>query len=88
MGMTFSFIPPGSFLMGSDHPEGYDEEKPVHRVNLTKGFFLGVHPVTQAQWKPITGATPSYFKGDNRSVENVPWKYYHTFYECMIYNNQ
>jgi uncharacterized protein (TIGR02996 family) len=73
LSMTFSFIPPGSFLMGSDHPEGYDEEKPVHRVTLTKGFFLGTHPVTQAQWKAITDATPSYFKGDNRPVERVSW---------------
>jgi formylglycine-generating enzyme required for sulfatase activity len=71
--MEFSFIPPGSFLMGSDHPEGQDDEKPVHRVTLTKGFFLGAHPVTQAQWKAITGESPSSFKGDNRPVENVSW---------------
>jgi len=73
VGMTFSFIPPGSFLMGSDHPQGQDDEKPVHRVTLTKGFFLGIHPVTQAQWKAITGATPSHFPGINRPVENVSW---------------
>jgi formylglycine-generating enzyme required for sulfatase activity len=70
--MTFSFIPPGSFLMGSDHPKGRPNETPVHRVTLTKGFFLGIHPVTQAQWKAITNAPPSWFKGDNRPVENVP----------------
>jgi len=73
VGMTFSHIPPGSFLMGSNHPEGCDDEKPVHRVNLTKGFFLGTHQVTQAQWKAINGATPSIFKGANRPVENVSW---------------
>jgi uncharacterized protein (TIGR02996 family) len=71
--MTFSFIPPGSFLMGSDHPEGNKNERPVHRVTLTQGFFLGIHPVTQAQWRAITGATPSEFQGDNRPVENVSW---------------
>ena len=73
VGMTFSFIPPGSFLMGSDHPEGEADEKPVHRVTLAKGFFLGVHPVTQPQWKAITGESPSHFQGDNRPVENVSW---------------
>ena len=73
VGMSFSFIPPGSFLMGSDHPEAQDDEKPVHRVTLTKGFFLGIHPVTQAQWRAITGESPSFFKGDNRPVEQVSW---------------
>jgi uncharacterized protein (TIGR02996 family) len=73
VGMTFSFIPPGSFLMGSNHPEGTDDEKPVHRVTLTKGFFLGIHPVTQAQWKAVTGSTPAYFQGKNRPVEQVSW---------------
>jgi uncharacterized protein (TIGR02996 family) len=71
--MTFSFIPPGSFLMGSDHREAKAGEKPVHRVTLTKGFFLGIHPVTQAQWRAITGESPSHFQGDNRPVENVSW---------------
>jgi uncharacterized protein (TIGR02996 family) len=73
VGITFSFIPPGSFLMGSNHPEGEDDEKPVHRVTLTKGFYMGIHPVTQAHWKAITGANPSSFPGENRPVEQVCW---------------
>jgi uncharacterized protein (TIGR02996 family) len=68
--MTLSFIPPGSFLMGgTDH----DDEKPIHKVTLTKGFFVGVHPVTQAQWKAVMGTDPSHFKGDDRPVESVSW---------------
>ncbi len=65
-----NFIPPGSFLMGSDVD---DDEKPVHKVTLTKGFFLGIHPVTQAQWKAVTGTDPSHYKGDDRPVEMVSW---------------
>jgi len=68
--MTFSFIPPGSFLMGGSVN---DDEKPVHKVTLTKGFFLGMHPVTQAQWKAVMGKAPSHFKGPNRPVEQVSW---------------
>ena len=68
-----SFIPPGEFLMGSDHPEGEADEMPVHRVTLTRGFFLGTCPVTQAQWKAVLGTEPSQFKGENRPVENVSW---------------
>ena len=70
--MTFSFIPPGSFLMGSE--KGSDDEKPVHRVELAGGLFLGVHPVTQAQWKEVMGTTPSHFKGKQRPVEQVSWE--------------
>ncbi len=79
VGMTFSFIPPGPFLMGSDHSKGHADEKPVHCVTLTKGFYLGIHPVTQAQWKAVTGSTPSHFKGKNRPVENVSWEHCQEF---------
>jgi uncharacterized protein (TIGR02996 family) len=66
-----SLVPPGSFLMGGTER---DEEKPVHRVTLTTGYFLGVHPVTQAQWKAVMGTDPSHFKGPNRPVEQVSWE--------------
>ena len=65
-----SFIPPGSFLMGGTE---YDQEKPVHRVTLTRGFFLGMHPVTQSQWQAVMGTEPSHFKGPNLPVEQVSW---------------
>ena len=44
-----------------------------HRVTLDKGYYLGVHLVTQAQWKAVTGKDPSTFKGDVLPVENVSW---------------
>ena len=43
-------------------------------MTLTKGYFLGIHPVTQAQWKAVTGSSPSRFPGDNRPVEQVSWE--------------
>jgi uncharacterized protein (TIGR02996 family) len=66
-----AFVPPGAFLMGGTVE---DEEKPVHRVTLTRGYFLGVYPVTQAQWAAVMGTKPSGFKGRNRPVENVSWE--------------
>jgi len=42
-------------------------------VTLTKGFWTGVHPVTQAQWRAVMGTEPSYFKGDTLPVECVSW---------------
>jgi uncharacterized protein (TIGR02996 family) len=71
--MTFSFIPPGAFLMGSNHPDSFDNEKPVHRVEIEHGFFMGIFPVTQAQWTAVLGTDPSHFKGANRPVEMVSW---------------
>jgi formylglycine-generating enzyme required for sulfatase activity len=71
MEMQFAWIPPGSFLMGGDKS---DDERPKHRVTISKGFFLGVHPVTQAQWISVMGSNPSHFPDDEDSpVESVSW---------------
>ena len=72
--MTFSFIPPGSFRMGSDHQDGSEDESPVHKVTLTKGFFLGIHTVNQAQWKAVMGTQASSFQDPNQPVETVSWE--------------
>ncbi|MGK0188684.1 MAG: sulfatase activating formylglycine-generating enzyme [Verrucomicrobiales bacterium] len=52
---------------------GGDETQ--HWVTLTKGFWMGVHEVTQAEYVAVTGlANPSNFTGDtNRPVETVSW---------------
>ena len=69
--LTGAFVPPGTFRMGGPV---FEVEKPVHRVTLTEGSFLGVHPVTQAQWKAVMGTEPSHFKGPNKPVERVSWE--------------
>ena len=62
-------IGPGSLMMGSTTGPG--DERPVHRVNLTKGFYIGVTEVTQEQWESVMPDNPSRFKGAARPVENV-----------------
>jgi formylglycine-generating enzyme required for sulfatase activity/serine/threonine protein kinase len=74
--MKFAWIPPGTFQMGGDQDE---REKPIRRVTLTKGFYLGVYPVTQAQWRAVMNDNPSQFKGDDRPVEQVSWDDCQTF---------
>ncbi len=64
-----AWIPPGQFLMGGS---ANDNEKP-HRVSLSKGFWMGIHPVTQAQYEAVMGYNPSHFQGEDRPVENVSW---------------
>ena len=48
-------------------------DNPQHRVTLSKGFWMGVYPVTQAQWQAVMGYNPSHFRGDDRPVEMVSW---------------
>ncbi len=71
IGMEFVYIPNGSFEMGSN--EG-DDEKPVHQVTISNGFYLGKYEVTQAEYKKMVGKNPSYFKNCPRCpVENLSW---------------
>jgi uncharacterized protein (TIGR02996 family) len=77
--LTGSYIPPDRFLISSNHPEAAKvtwckTDLPVHCVTLPKGFFIGIHPVTLAQWKEVIGTEPSNFKDLNRPVENVSWE--------------
>jgi formylglycine-generating enzyme required for sulfatase activity len=65
----------GEFLMGSPESDkgAPREEKPQHRVRITKPFYLGTYPVTQEQWKALMGNNPSHFKGSKNPIENVSW---------------
>jgi len=74
LGITFSLIPPGQFSMGSPlDEEWHREEEILHRVTLTRPFYLSVTEMTQGQWKALMGNNPSFFTGDNLPVETVTW---------------
>jgi sulfatase modifying factor 1 len=62
--IEFAWIAPGSFLR-----VGPGETQ--HQVTLTQGFWLGVHPVTQGQWRAIVGHTPSYFSRNGGGKDTV-----------------
>ena len=78
-------IPGGNFLMGTEDEEiarmcekhtaeYFKAEKPQHEVTV-QAFYMGIYPVTQAQYKKIMGNNPSNFQGDDRPVEKVSWDY-------------
>ena len=46
IGMELVLIPAGEFMMGSDSYQA--EARPVHRVVISKPFYLGKYEVTQA----------------------------------------
>jgi formylglycine-generating enzyme required for sulfatase activity len=74
--MELVLIPAGEFMMGSPENEkgGFKEERPVHKVKITKPFYMGKYEVTQAQWQQVMGNNPSDLKGSGkRPVENVSW---------------
>ncbi|MBI1830350.1 MAG: formylglycine-generating enzyme family protein [Planctomycetes bacterium] len=73
--MKFAWIPPGTFTMGSTGKEkGRGDDETPHQVALTKGFYLGVHAVTQEQWQAAMGNNPSHFKGEKGlPVDQVSW---------------
>ena len=74
-GMEFVWVPPGEFRMGfSTSADGYADERPVTQVRISRGFWLGQHEVTQAEWQAVMGTNPSRFSGCGQCpVEQVSW---------------
>lgn len=76
------FIPAGTFLMGSptNEVDRLDNEGPLTTVTISRGFFIGKHEVTQAEYAALVGSNPSTFTSSPQlPVENVDW------YEATAY---
>src|SRR4030095_11521961 len=73
IGMEFVKIPTGEFTMGCSSGDSAckPEEKPEHKVRITKPFEMGRYEVTQAEWKAVMNGNESVFIGDRNPVENV-----------------
>src|SRR5262245_14501090 len=61
--MQLVLIPPGEFFMGSPatDTEAAEDEKPRHRVRITRPFYLGAYEVTQEEYRRVMGTNPSFF---------------------------
>jgi formylglycine-generating enzyme required for sulfatase activity len=53
--LAMVLIPAGSFMMGDD--AGLDDEKPAHKVLISRPFYLGQHEVTVDQFRQFVTAT-------------------------------
>ncbi|MFO0958306.1 MAG: formylglycine-generating enzyme family protein [Isosphaeraceae bacterium] len=76
IGMKLKLIPAGSFLMGAtpDDAEADEDEKPQHKVTISRPFYLGIYEVTQYEYRQIMGENPSEFKDSELlPVERVSW---------------
>jgi uncharacterized protein (TIGR02996 family) len=63
--LVASLIPPGRFRMDDHH------HRP--RVTISRPFYLGIYPVTQAQWRAVLRKRPSGFVGGHRPVEQTSY---------------
>lgn len=79
--VTLRRVEPGSFMCGRN--DGYGDEQPVHKVSITRSFWIGTRPVTQAVYQRIMVRNPSYFLGENRPVETLTWDEAVEFCRCL-----
>jgi len=89
LGMKFSYIPPGEFMMGSpESEERRDAHETQHKVILTQGFYLGVFEVTQAEYQQVMGTNPSTYASTGGSKTAVAGLETQRFpVESVIWNN-
>ena len=73
IGIQFVLVKAGEFEMGSNDSE--NDVRPIHRVKITKDFYIGKYEVTQAQWQAVMGNNPSIFQecGENCPVDSVSY---------------
>ena len=73
--IKLTLIRPGEFRMGSEtNAWGHHRnESPLHRVRITKPFYMGVFEVTRAQYDAVMGTATA---GDapNRPAASVSWR--------------
>jgi serine/threonine protein kinase/formylglycine-generating enzyme required for sulfatase activity len=75
--LNLIWIKSGTFMMGSPKEElERQDDEALHRVTLTKGFWIGKYEVTQGQWEALMGTNPSQFNSPAKDapVEQVSWE--------------
>ena len=80
----FQLIKPEDFfMMGCTSEKGNDcnsDEKPSHRVFISRDYYMGKYEVTQGLYQEVMGENPSHFSAKNFSIcesdcpiESVSW---------------
>lgn len=65
-GLAMNWVESGKLTLRGDRHIWSDE---------IAGFYMGIHPVTQAQWRRVMGTNPSHFpRSPDQPVEMVSWK--------------
>ena len=71
--MPLIWVEGGTFIMGSDDSDAYNNEKP-HKVRLS-GFWIGKYPMTQQQWEAtgVEREENNYYIGNQLQAESISW---------------
>ena len=69
--MEFVLIPAGSFIMGDE--KGADRERPVHKVTISKPYYLARHEVTRAQYGVVMQSEPAKVAQPDYPVDFARW---------------
>lgn len=79
IGMKLQRIPAGQFKR--DIGRSTVQERPADQidVHITTPFYIGIHEVTNAQWKTVMRNEPAKNAGDDHPVANVNWTAVVTF---------
>jgi formylglycine-generating enzyme required for sulfatase activity len=75
--IEFCRVPAGTFRRS--------KLRSYHRVAISRDFYLGKYPVTQAQWEALMEDNPSHFKGAKWPVEQVSWEDCQQFIDKLNY---
>ena len=80
--------PAGSFMMGSSKDElrviaMEKDEELLHKVTISKPFYIGKYEVTQEQYEKVMGNNPSLNKCASAPVEMVTWEDAEKFCEVL-----
>jgi len=74
LGMKLAYVPPGELVMGSPLAEpGRHDDEAQHGVVLTRGFWIGVTEVTQAQWNAVMAPAGTDAEPNDLPVVRVKW---------------
>jgi uncharacterized protein (TIGR02996 family) len=73
IGMRLVLIPAGTFRIGSpdDEKGRYASEGPRHQREIAHPFWMGVGPVTQAEYEAVAGRNPSAFAPTGAAADRV-----------------
>ncbi len=76
-------IQPGEFDMGSPESEvGRNTDEVLHKVRISKAFYMAKYETTQAVWKLVTENDPSRSQAAEKPVQGVSW------YDCQSFIEQ
>ncbi len=70
IGMKLVYIPAGEFIMGSNDSDSDPDDKPIHKVKITQGLYMGLHEVTRGQFRQFVEKT-----GYRTDAEREGWSY-------------